>query len=86
MLTQMGIVDTKHSSKLVTTKKCETLSRYGKLLWIHLSMHKDLRKFCSENYPLFVQGNGIEDETSIGCGENVNKVKYIPYFNFEGKI
>ncbi len=33
----------------------------------NLNICKDLRKWCHENYHLFVQGNGIEDEPSIGC-------------------
>ncbi len=38
-----------------------------------LTMRKDLRKWCHENYHLFVRGNGIEDEPSV-------------HFDFEGKI
>ncbi len=51
-----------------------------------LNMRKDLRKWCHENYRLFVAGNGVEDEPSIGCGENVSKMLYNPHFNFEEKI
>ena len=51
-----------------------------------LNMRKDLREWCHENYHLFVQGNGIEDEPSVGCGENVSKMHYNPHFDFKGKI
>ncbi len=51
-----------------------------------LNMCKDLREWCCENYHLFVLGNGIEYEPSVGCGENVSKIYYSPHFDFEGKI
>ncbi len=37
-----------------------------------LDMKKDLRKWCNENYHLFVYGDGIEDQLMIGCKENVS--------------
>ncbi len=51
-----------------------------------LNIWKDLRKWCHENFHLFVQGNGIEDEPSIGCRENINTMHYNPHFNFEEKF
>ncbi len=51
-----------------------------------LDMCKNVRKWCHENYHLFVQGSGIKDEPSIDCWENDNKMHYILHFNFEGKI
>ncbi len=49
-------------------------------------MCKDLRKWCGENENLFLQGNGIEDETSIGCRESVNTMHYNSHFKFEMQI
>ncbi len=49
-----------------------------------LNMHKDSRKWCRENYHLFVLGNGIEDEPSVGC-EEMSKMHYNPHFNLKGK-
>ncbi len=50
------------------------------------SVLEGCEKMCHENYHLFVQGNGTEDEMSIGCGENFNTIHYNNHFNFEGKI
>ncbi len=49
-------------------------------------MHEDLRKWRCENYYHLVQGNGIEDEKSIGCRESVNTMHYNPHFDFETQI
>ncbi len=51
-----------------------------------LNSRKDLSEWCHESYHLFVLGNGIEAEPSIGCGENVSKMHYNPHFNFKAKI
>ena len=88
MLIQMGIVDTEHSLKLATTQKkykvdFPDMENSNEFI---LNMRKDLRKWCHENYHLFVPGNGIEDEPSVGCGENVNKMHNNPHFDFEKKI
>ncbi len=51
-----------------------------------LNMCKDLRKWSHKNYHLFVKGNKIEDELSIGCRESVNTMHYNSHFNFETQI
>ncbi len=51
-----------------------------------LHMLKDLRKGCHESCHQFVQWNGIEDETSIGCRLNVKTMYYNPKFDFEEGI
>ncbi len=90
MLIQMGIVDTKHSSTLATTKKNTRFKvdfpDMENLKELILNMRKDLREWYHENYHLFVSGNGIEAEPPVGCGENVIKMHYNPHFDFEGKF
>ncbi len=88
MLIQMGIVDTKHSLKLATTPKkykvdFPDMENSNEFV---LNMRKDLRKWCHENYHLFVQGNGIEDKLYIGFGESVNTMYYNSHCNFETQI
>ncbi len=53
---------------------------------IILNRQKDMKKGCHKNDHLFVQGNWIEYEPSIGCGVNVNAMQYSPHFNFKEKI
>ncbi len=55
MLTQMGIVDSKHSSKLATSKKVNFPDMEQSHEFI-LNMQNDLREWCHEKYRLFVQG------------------------------
>ncbi len=72
MLTQMGIVDTVYSSKLANTH--DQNEKLISLVWIY--------PMNSFSICVFVQGNEIDDEISIECGEKCQK-GFQPSFQFQ---